>query len=257
MTTTAALTSAFDLTGKVALVTGSSRGLGRSIAGALAAAGADLVIVSRNQDACDVAAREITELTGVRTMAHACHVSHWDELDCLVDAVYERFGRVDVLVNNAGKSPLYESLLDITEELWNSVLGVNLLGPFRLSTLIGTRMADAGSGSIINISTVGSVLAEPSYLPYAAAKSGLNTITRAFAKSFAPAVRVNCIMPGPFRTDIMASWSDDQIAGMSRRLPLGRVGEPADIDGAVLWLAGGASAYVTGQVFAVDGGMSA
>lgn len=253
----AAVPSAFDLTGKVALVTGGSRGLGRSIAGALAAAGADIVIVSRKQDACDIAAREIAEQTGVRTMAHACHVSHWDEIDLLVDAVYERFGRVDVLVNNAGKSPLYDSLLDITEELWNSVLGVNLLGPFRLSTLIGTRMVEAGGGSIINISTVGAVLAEPAYLPYAAAKSGLNTITRAFAKSFGPAVRVNCIMPGPFRTDIMDSWSDDQIARTSRSLPLGRVGEPADINGAVLWLAGGASAYVTGQVFAVDGGMSA
>lgn len=253
----AAVPSAFDLTGKVALVTGGSRGLGRSMAGALAAAGAEIVIVSRKQDSCEIAAREIAEQTGVRTMAHACHVSHWDEIDLLVDAVYQRFGRVDVLVNNAGKSPLYESLLDITEELWNSVLAVNLVGPFRLSTLIGTRMVEAGSGSIINISTVGSVLAEPSYLPYAAAKSGLNTITRAFAKSFAPTVRVNCIMPGPFHTDVTASWSEDQIARMSRNLPLGRIGDPADINGAVLWLAGGASAYVTGQVFAVDGGMGA
>lgn len=253
----AAVPSAFDLTGKVALVTGGSRGLGRSIAGALAAAGAEIVIVSRKQDSCEIAAREIAEQTGVRTMAHACHISHWDEIDRMVDAVYERFERVDVLVNNAGKSPLYESLLDITEEMWNSVLGVNLLGPFRLSTLIGTRMVEAGSGSIINISTVGSVLAEPSYLPYAAAKSGLNTITRAFAKSFAPTVRVNCIMPGPFHTDVTASWSEDQIARISRGVPLGRVGDPDDINGAVLWLAGAASAYVTGQVFAVDGGMGA
>lgn len=253
----AAVPSAFDLTGKVAVITGGSRGLGRSMAGALAAAGADIVIVSRKQEACEIAAREIAEQTGVRTMAHACHVSRWDEVDRLVDAAYQRFGRVDVLVNNAGKSPLYESLLDITEEMWNSVLGVNLLGPFRLSTLIGTRMVEAGAGSIINISTVGSVLAEPSYLPYAAAKSGLNTITRAFAKSFAPTVRVNCIMPGPFDTDVTASWSEDQKSRISRSLPLGRVGDPSDINGAVLWLAGGASAYVTGQVFAVDGGMSA
>jgi len=253
----AAVPSAFELTGKVALVTGGSRGLGRSIAGALAAAGAEIVIVSRKQDSCEIAAREVAEQTGVRTMAHACHVSHWDEIDRLVDAVYQRFGRIDVLVNNAGKSPLYESLLDITEEMWNSVLGVNLLGPFRLSTLIGTRMVEAGTGSIINISTVGSVLAEPSYLPYAAAKSGLNTITRAFAKSFAPNVRVNCIMPGPFHTDVTASWSEDQVARISRNLPLGRIGEPHDINGAALWLASGASAYVTGQVFAVDGGMGA
>jgi NAD(P)-dependent dehydrogenase (short-subunit alcohol dehydrogenase family) len=249
--------STFDLTGKVAVVTGGSRGLGRTIAGALASVGADVVIVSRTQEACEEAAREIADLTGVRTMAHACHMSHWDEIDRLVEAVYERFGAVDVLVNNAGKSPLYDSLLDITEKMWESVLGVNLLGPCRLTTLVGIRMAARGSGSIINISTVGAVRPEPAYLPYAAAKAGLNAATRAFAKEFAPAVRVNCVMPGPFRTDIMKSWDDDQVETMAATLPLRRVGDPADMSGVVLWLASAASAFVTGQVFAVDGGLSA
>jgi NAD(P)-dependent dehydrogenase (short-subunit alcohol dehydrogenase family) len=190
-------------------------------------------------------------------MARACHVSRWEEIDRLVDDVYAEFGAVDVLVNNAGKSPLYDSLLDVTREMWDSVLGVNLLGPFRLTSLVGTRMAAQDGGSVINISTVGAVQPEPSYLPYAAAKAGLNAMTRAFAKEFAPSVRVNCVMPGPFRTDIMAAWTDEQVQTMSDSLPLRRVGEPEDMVGVILWLAGAASAFVTGQVFAVDGGLSA
>jgi len=249
--------SRFDLSGKVAVVTGGSRGLGRSIAGALAGAGAAVVVVSRKQEACEAAAREIAEHTGARTMAHACHISHWDEVDRLVEAVYERFGAVDVLVNNAGKSPVYGSLLDVTKEMWDSVLGVNLLGPFRLTTLVGNRMVEGNGGSIINISTVGAVQPEPAYLPYAAAKAGLNAATRAFAKEFAPTVRVNCVMPGPFRTDIMAAWNEEQVQRLCAALPLRRVGDPDDICGAVLWLAGAAAAFVTGQVFAVDGGLSA
>jgi NAD(P)-dependent dehydrogenase (short-subunit alcohol dehydrogenase family) len=190
-------------------------------------------------------------------MAYACHVGHWDEVDRLVDAVYERFGVVDVLVNNAGKSPVYDSLLDVTPEMWDTVLGVNLLGPFRLSTLVGTRMSEGAGGSIVNISTVGSVQVLPTYLPYAAAKAGLNAMTRGLAKAFGPNVRVNCVMPGPFRTDIMGSWSPEQVVTLSRRLPLGRVGEPEDIVGTVLYLSSAAAAFTTGQVFAVDGGMSA
>jgi NAD(P)-dependent dehydrogenase (short-subunit alcohol dehydrogenase family) len=249
--------SSFDLSGKVAVVTAASRGLGRTMAGALASAGADVVIVSRKQDACEAAAREIERHAGVRTMAHACHVAHWDELDGLVAAVHARFGAVDVLVNNAGKSPAYDSLLNVTEEMWASVLGVNLLGPFRLTTLVGSRMVERGGGSIINISTVGAVQPEPSFLPYAAAKAGLNAMTRAFAKELAPTVRVNCVMPGPFRTDIMAAWTDQQLHMMASTLPLQKVGDPEDMSGVILWLASAASAFVTGQVFAVDGGSSA
>lgn len=247
----------FDLSGKVALVTGGSRGLGRTIAGSLAAAGAAVVVVGRKQQACDAAAREITEATGARAIAKACHVARWDELDRLVDETYSELGRVDILVNNAGMSPIYESLVDVTKELWDAVLGVNLIGPFRLTALIGARMVAGGGGSIINISTVGSIQPEPAYLPYAAAKAGLNASTRAFAKELAPKVRVNCVMPGPFHTDITTSWTPRMIADMEASLPLGRIGDPEDIAGTMVWLASDAASYVTGQVFAVDGGMSA
>jgi NAD(P)-dependent dehydrogenase (short-subunit alcohol dehydrogenase family) len=247
----------FDLAGKVALVTGGTRGLGRSIAGALATAGADVIVVSRKQEACEAAAREIAEQTGVRTLGQACHLAHWDEIDRLVDVAYNRFGAVDVLVNNAGKSPLYDSLLDVTREMWDSVLGLNLLGPFRLTTQVRARMVEGDGGSIINISTVGAVQPEPAYLPYSAAKAGLNAASRAFAKEFAPSVRVNCVMPGPFRTDVMKSWTPEQVGSISAALPLKRVGEPAEITGTIVWLASAASSFVTGQVFAVDGGLSA
>jgi NAD(P)-dependent dehydrogenase (short-subunit alcohol dehydrogenase family) len=133
-----------DFNGKVALVTGGSRGLGREMALALAERGADVIITSRKADACEAVAAEIQAL-GRQAMAYGCHVGHWGEIDALVDAAYERFGKIDILINNAGMSPLYESLSSITEELFDKVVGVNLKGPFRLMALVGERMA-AGEG---------------------------------------------------------------------------------------------------------------
>ncbi len=169
---------------------------------AFAEAGADVVVTSRKLDACEAVAAEV-EAKGRRALPVACHVGHWDEIDGLVEQAYDAFGRVDVLVNNAGMSPLYPDLTSVSEELWDKVLGVNLKGPFRLTALVGTRMA-AGpyGGSIINVSSTGSLRPAPDMLPYDAAKSGLNTLTEGFAKAFGPTVRVNCIMAGPFLTDI-------------------------------------------------------
>ena len=124
----------------------------------------------------------------------------------LVDAAYAEFGQVDILVNNAGMSPLYEHVTDVTERLWDATVGVNLKGPFRLTSLVGTRMVEAGHGSIINISTIGAIHPAPDIVPYSASKAGLNAMTIAFAHTFGPAVRVNCIMPGGFRTDISKAW---------------------------------------------------
>ena len=162
----------FDLSGRVALVTGGSRGLGREMALAFARFGADVMIASRKQDACDAAAEEIRRATGRRALGRACHVGRWDELQGLVDAAYEHFGQVDVLVNNAGMSPLYPSVEAVSEELWDKVLDVNLKGPFRLTAVVGTRMAEGNGGSIINISSGAAAHPMPDVIPYAAAKIG-------------------------------------------------------------------------------------
>jgi NAD(P)-dependent dehydrogenase (short-subunit alcohol dehydrogenase family) len=244
----------FDLSGKVALITGGSRGLGREMALAFAAAGADLVIASRKLDACQATAREI-EALGRRALPYACHVGQWDQLEGLVDSAYRHFGKVDVLVNNAGMSPLYPSLVDVSEALWDKVLAVNLKGPFRLCALLGSRMVATGGGSIINVSSVAAVRPTPVETPYGAAKAGLNAITIAFAHAYGPTVRVNAIMPGPFLTDISKAWDLDLVRGMLEvRTALKRAGNPDEIVGAALYFASDASSFTTGAVLQIDGG---
>ncbi len=243
------------LAGKVALVTGGSRGLGRAMVLAFADAGADLVVTSRKLDACQQVAAEV-EAKGRRALPVACHIGHWAEIEGLVEQAYDSFGRVDVLVNNAGMSPLYPDLTSVSEELWDKVLGVNLKGPFRLTALVGTRMA-AGpyGGSILNISSSGSIRPGPTMLPYDAAKAGLNTLTEGFARAFGPNVRVNCIMAGPFLTDISKAWGPGvRERGMPHHA-LQRAGEPEEIVGAALYFATGASSYTTGAILRVDGGI--
>src|SRR3954452_10977077 len=243
----------FDLTGRVALVTGGSRGLGRAIVRGLAQAGADVVVASRKQDACEEAAEEVRRL-GRRALAHACHVGRWDELDDLVDTAYDHFGRIDVLVNNAGLAPTYPSPQGVTEELWDKTIAVNLKGPFRLTSLVGARMCEAGGGSIVNISSIGGVRPTHDILPYAAAKAGLNALTVGFADAFGPKVRVNAIMPGPFRTDISRNWDHAAFDERAKTFPLRRAGEPDEISAAVLYFASDASSFTTGAMLAVDGG---
>ncbi len=244
----------FDLTGRVAVVTGGSRGLGRSMVRAFADAGADVVISSRKLDACESLAREVEAEFGHRAFPVACHVGHWDECGALVDAVYDEFGRVDVFVNNAGMSPLYENLASVTEELYDKTFGVNLKGPFRLGALVGARMRDAGGGSIINVSTAGSLMVGVNEVPYACAKAGLNALTMGLAQAYAPTVRVNTIMPGAFRTDVTKAWAPEALNQTGA--PLGRIGEPDEIVGAALYLAGDASSYTTGAIIRVDGGIT-
>jgi NAD(P)-dependent dehydrogenase (short-subunit alcohol dehydrogenase family) len=245
----------FDLSGRVALITGGSRGLGREMALAFADHGADVVVASRKQDACDAVAREI-ESRGRRALGHACHVGRWGDLDALVDAAYGRFGKVDVLVNNAGLSPLYPSLDQVTEELFDKVLAINLKGPFRLAALVGTRMMAGDGGSIINVSSTAAVTPSPTSEPYGSAKAGLNALTRSLAYAFGPKVRVNCIRPGPFLTDIAKAWDLAAFErGARERIPLGRGGQPHEIVGAALYFASAASSFTTGAVLAVDGGV--
>ncbi len=246
----------FDLSGRIALVTGGGRGLGREITEAFAHHGADVVIASRKLEALEVAAAEIAEATGRTITPIRCHVGHWDQVTALVDDVFDRFGRVDVLVNNAGMSPLYERLSDISEALWDKVIDVNLKGPFRLAALVGERMKQAGHGSIINLSSTASVVPSPAEVPYGAAKAGINNLGVGLAKTLGPEVRVNTLMPGPFRTDISDAWDWAVVDQAMQRAPLRRVGEPNEIVGAALLLASDAGSYITGSVIKVDGGMS-
>ncbi len=248
-------TDVFDMTDRVAVVTGGSRGLGREMVLAFAAHGADVVIASRKLDNCEQLAREVERSTGRRAMPCAYHAGKWDDSERLCDAVYDQFGKVDVLVNNAGMSPLYKSVDTITEELYDKVLDVNLKGPFRLSALVGTRMVAAGRGSIIFVSSTASQRPGPDELVYGAAKSGVNNLTHGLARTFGPAVRVNCIVPGPFLTDISKAWDLDAFtAGAEAGYALGRGGEPHEIVGAALYLASDASSYTTGALINVDGG---
>jgi NAD(P)-dependent dehydrogenase (short-subunit alcohol dehydrogenase family) len=244
----------FDLSGKVALVTGGSRGLGREMVAGFAQAGADVVIASRDAAACAAYAAEITAATGRRALGYGAHVGHWNELDGLVDAAYDAFGRVDVLVNNAGMSPLYESVDKLSEDLFDKVIAVNLKGPFRLAALVGTRMAAGDGGSIINISSAAAVRPRPDVLPYAAAKAGLNALTAGLARTFGPSVRCNAIMAGTFLTDVSKAWDKDLFSERSRGFALQRGAEPAEVVGTALYLASDASSYTTGAVITVDGG---
>ena len=240
--------------GKVALVTGGSRGLGREMTLALAERGAHVVIASRKADVCEEVAREARAF-GVEALPYACHVGHWGQLGELADAAYGHFGKVDILINNAGMSPLYPSLGAIGEELFDKVMSVNFKGPFRLSALVGERMAAGDGGSIINISSTASLNPSPTSEPYGAAKAGLNAITRSFAFAYGPKVRVNCIVAGPYLTDISKAWDMEAFEKRAKTsLALGRGGQPNEIVGAALYLASDTSSFTTGTLIRVDGG---
>jgi NAD(P)-dependent dehydrogenase (short-subunit alcohol dehydrogenase family) len=244
----------FDLTGRTALVTGGSRGIGRAVAAGLAEAGADVIVVSRDLDSCRRAADEIRATTRRRAFAHACHVGRWAELDELADAAWDYTGRLDVLVNNAGMSPPYDSVTDVTEMLFDKVIAVNLKGPFRLTALVGTRMAERGGGSIVNVSSVGGSRPQPDTIPYSAAKAGLDAMTIAFAHLLGPAVRVNAVVPGRFLTDVSKHWDEGALASANQRTALRRPGAPDEMCGAVLYLASDAGSYTSGALLRVDGG---
>ena len=249
-------TSLFRLDGKVALVTGGSRGLGKEMVKAFAAMGADVVIASRKKDACDELAKEVERETGRRALAVGCHVGQWEECDALARQALDHFGHVDVLVNNAGMSPLYSSISEVSEDLYDKVMSVNLKGAFRLTAVLGQAMMDGDGGSIIGVSSVAAVQPSPVEIPYGAAKAALHNLTKSFARTFAPRVRVNCIMPGAFMTDISKAWPEAMVEQLNRMIPMGRGGEPDEIVGAALYLASDASRYTTGTILKVDGGVA-
>lgn len=241
----------FDLSGKVILVTGGSRGLGYQMVKAFAEQGADLVIASRKLDACEAVADEVRAL-GRRALAVACHVGKWAEVERLVKVVYAEFGRIDVLVNNAGMSPAVPSH-EVSEELFDKVLGLNFKGPFRLGALVAQRMASGAGGSIINISSTGGLRPSPQIIPYAGAKAALNAMSVGLSLEYGPKVRVNTISAGPFLTDIAKAWSPDMRETCANAL--GRPGRPEEIITTALYLASPVSSYTTGALIKVDGGL--
>jgi NAD(P)-dependent dehydrogenase (short-subunit alcohol dehydrogenase family) len=249
-----ALHDQLDLSGKVAVVTGGSRGIGRSVVQGLAEAGADVVVASRKLDNCQVAADEIAHATGRRALPVEVNVSHWDDCDRLVDTVYREFGRCDILVSNAGLSPLYPDLASVTEALYDKTHAVNAKGPFRLATLFGGRMAEADGGSIINISTAGSLRPDVGDLPYAMAKAALNAMTLGLAGAWAPKVRANVVLPGAFDTDVTKAWGAEQKERAGQSNPMKRIGRPQDLVGICVFLASDAAGYINGAQILADGG---
>jgi NAD(P)-dependent dehydrogenase (short-subunit alcohol dehydrogenase family) len=243
-------TDLFDLSGKVALVTGGSRGLGLQMVRAFAEHGADVIVASRKLDACEAAAEEVRSL-GRRALAISAHVGKWDEIDKLIEAAYAEFGRIDILVNNAGMSPRQPSH-EVTEALFDSVMNLNFKGPFRLASQVAKRMADGDGGVIINISSSGALTPLPAVVPYSGAKAALNAMTVSFAHEYGPKVRVNTISAGPFLTDIAKAWPEE--ARQRSNNALGRPGRPEEVVTTALYLASPASSFTTGAIVRVDGG---
>ncbi|KUI34836.1 short-chain dehydrogenase [Mycobacterium sp. IS-1590] len=243
------------MSGKVAVITGGSTGIGRAVAEGFAMAGADVVIASRKLDNCRLAAKDIEAGTGRRALPVACHVGRWDDAESLFESVYDAFGRCDVLVNNAGMSPVYDNLSTVTQELFDKVQAVNARGPFRLSALFGARMAETHGGSIINVTSAGTLRPDAADLPYAMAKAGLNALTLALAGAWAPKVRANLVMPGAFDTDMSRAWGPEGQAAAAAINPMKRIGVPQDLVGLCVFLASDAAGYINGAQVLVDGGL--
>ncbi|MBW8753213.1 MAG: SDR family oxidoreductase [Sphingomonadales bacterium] len=240
----------FDFTGKVALVTGGSRGLGYQMVKAFAERGADVVIASRKLDNCEKVAEEMRGL-GRRALAVSAHVGKWPDCDRLIEEAYAAFGRVDILVNNAGMSPRMPSH-EVSEQLFDSVVNLNFKGPFRLASQVAKRMKDAGGGCIINVTSSGSMMPLPETVPYGSSKAALNAMSKSLAWEYAPEVRINTLSPGAFRTDIVEAWPDKGRGPIG--IPRGHAAEPEEIVTAALFLASPASVNVTGSLVRCDGG---
>ena len=249
----------FDLSGRVAVVTGGSRGIGRSIALGLAEYGADVVVASRKQEDLDVVAGEIRGL-GRKAAAIATHMRNQEDIDRLVRATLDQFGKIDILVNNAATNPYFGPLVDMEERSWDQIITVNLKGYFLLSQAVARGMRERGSGNIINVASTGGKKASPGLGCYSISKAGVIMLTQVLAQELGQyGIRVNAIAPGIVQTKFAeALWSNEEILSHTiQATPLGRIGQPEEMAGVVVWLASDASSYVTGQTVVLDGGQSA
>jgi NAD(P)-dependent dehydrogenase (short-subunit alcohol dehydrogenase family) len=249
----------FDLSGKVAIVTGSTKGIGRAMVQGLAESGAKVVISSRKQDLCDEVAAEVAASTGQETLGLACHVGDWEGIPAFVEAVIARFGKIDVLVNNAGINPAPTTVSEMSIEYWRKMFNVNLEGPLRMAQQVSPFMRDNGGGSIINIVTMAAYSGGSNVCAYGSSKAGLINLTKSMAQEWAPwNVRVNALCPGPFMTEMVAGAErvrEGFIDMIANGTLMKRVADADEIVGPVLYLASDASSYVTGDEISVSGGM--
>jgi NAD(P)-dependent dehydrogenase (short-subunit alcohol dehydrogenase family) len=249
----------FDLSRKVVIVTGSTKGIGRAMAEGLASAGASVVVSSRKQDLCDRVADEIAASTGTEVFARACHVGDWDAIPEFVDAVRERFGQIDALVNNAGINPARVKPEDMTLDYWRKVFTVNLEGPLRMSQCVFPTMREQRRGSIVHIGTMAAYSGGGAVCAYGASKAALLNLTKSQASEWAQyGVRVNFLSPGPFMSEMMEG-GERTAPGFHELVKKGtfmhRIADPAEIVGPVCYLVSDASSFVTGDDLSVSGGM--
>jgi NAD(P)-dependent dehydrogenase (short-subunit alcohol dehydrogenase family) len=255
--------SKFSLKGKVAIVTGGGRGIGKAVGQGLAGAGARVAITSRKINDLEVTAAEIRALGGEAFPVQA-HLGKMEEISRMVSTVMDRFGKIDILVNNAGTSPAMGTVLDSDERLWETIINLNLKGLYFTSQAVARIMKKQGHGKIINIASIDGFKPEPGVSVYSVSKAGVRMVTRAFALELAPFnIQVNTIAPGPISTKMLDShWfhlppeeAKKQKEAMAKMMPMGRIGEPEEIAGAAIYLASDASSFTTGAEIVIDGGI--
>ncbi|MBS8240192.1 SDR family NAD(P)-dependent oxidoreductase [Marinobacter lipolyticus] len=246
----------FDMTGKVALITGSTKGIGRSIAEEMARLGAKVVISSRKADACEQVASELKE-QGYEAIAIPCHVGKKEDLQNLVDKTNEAWGAIDVLVCNAATNPVYGTTAEMTDDAWDKIMDTNVKGTFWLTNMVLPQMAEKGEGAVVLLSSIAGIRGNTTIGTYGVSKAAEAALARNLAVEWGPkGIRVNSIAPGLIKTDFAkALWEDPvRVKRAEDKTPLRRIGDPVDIAGLAVFLSTKASAYVTGQVIVADGG---
>ena len=245
-----------DMTGKVAVVNGASRGIGEAIARGLAACGAELVLTSRRKESVQDVADAI-KAEGGKAIARSCHAGHLDEIDELFEFVGGDIGRLDILINNAATNPYFGPATGLTPEAFDKTVDVNLKGPYFMSSRAVPLMAESGGGSIVNVASIAALMSLAGQAVYAMTKAGLVSVTRSFAKEYGSSgIRVNAIGPGSIMTEILKAVADDEEARnkILSRTPMGRIGTPEEIAGVAAFLASDDASYITGQTIYADGG---
>jgi NAD(P)-dependent dehydrogenase (short-subunit alcohol dehydrogenase family) len=245
----------FDMSGKVAVVNGASRGIGEAIAKGLASCGALVVLSSRRQESVQKVADEIVAAGG-KAVAKACHAGHLDEIDALFRYIDDEFGRLDVLINNAATNPYYGPATDLSPEAFDKTVEVNLKGPYFMLAKAVPLMIKSGGGSVVNVASITALTPPPGQAVYSMTKAGLVSITRSFAKEYGQqGVRVNAILPGVVETRLASAMIQDPgVQKWISRLPAGRAGQPEDMVAGVLYLVSDQAAYTTGTTLVMDGG---